>query len=245
MGGTFGIAHGQLTRTRNLTGGGVAPIIAKMSLKVRSLRQQAGEGPRFEVTFRGYDRNSVDEYLSRLHQMLLESEDQAEDAWQATVGRLGDKAAEFLVEMSHQVGGQVLDESRANAAQLLVQAEAEASELVRPAEEHADKLREQSETMLRGAEAARASAFEEAQAEAEHRFFDARRQLEALQETITSLMASRANIVNDLLGLRRYLATAESLHAGTSDREDHPGAIAPEVNARGHTTTDGGTWSTS
>ena len=198
---------------------------------LRSLQPQRADGPSFEVTFRGYERNSVDEYLAALHQMLLDSEGQVEDTWQAMVRALGDKAAAFILDASQQAGSHVLDESQASAAQLIEDAEQEASEVLRPAHEHAEKLRDEAEALLRDAEATKASALEEAQAEAERKLIDTRRQLEALQETITDLAASKADIMSDLVNLRQFLAGADTPGVGGGDRQRRLDDAVPEGKA--------------
>src|SRR5580658_3927799 len=61
------------------------------------MRSHEGEGPKqFKVGFRGYRRDTVDEYVERLHQWLLDSEARAEHAVEAATAAVGERAAEML-----------------------------------------------------------------------------------------------------------------------------------------------------
>ncbi|HVA03044.1 MAG TPA: hypothetical protein VMU64_04785 [Acidimicrobiales bacterium] len=132
------------------------------------MRSHEGEGPKqFKVGFRGYRRDTVDEYVERLHQWLLDSEARAEHAVETATAEVGDKAAEIL------------------RAALSV-----------------------SEKANQEADAVKAAAVENAQAEADRMMQDAHHQIEALQESIDNLALRRANVLSELGRLQKYLAAA-------------------------------------
>ena len=132
------------------------------------MRSHEGEGPKqFEVGFRGYRREPVDEYVERLHQWLLDSEARAEHAVEAATAAVGDKASEIL-RAALAVGEQANQD----------------------------------------AEAVKAAAVDNAQAEADRMMEDAHRQIEALQQSIDNLAVRRANVVSELGRLQKYLAAA-------------------------------------
>jgi len=76
-----------------------------------------------------------------------------------------------------------------------------ASEILRAALSVGDKAAEE-------AEAVKAEAIENAQAEADRMMEDAHRQIEALQQSIDNLAVRRANVVSELGRLQKYLAAA-------------------------------------
>jgi polyhydroxyalkanoate synthesis regulator phasin len=162
------------------------------------MRSHEGEGPKqFKVGFRGYRRDTVDEYVERLHQWLLDSEARAEHAVETATAAVGDKASEIL------------------RAALAV-----------------GELAEQE------AEAVKAAAVDNAQAEADRMMGDAHRQIQALQQSIDNLAVRRANVVSELGRLQKYLAAAApdgtprevDLDAELEDDEiDAPMSAAPDV----------------
>jgi hypothetical protein len=164
------------------------------------MRSHEGEGPKqFKVAFRGYERATVDEYVERLHQWLLDSEARAEHAVEAATAAVGERAAEIL------------------RASLTVSEQAEEE-----------------------AEAVKAAAVENAQAEADRMMGDAHRQIDALQQSIDTLAVRRANVVSELGRLQKYLAAAApegaardtAIDTGDDEDEDEPNepmSAAPDV----------------
>ena len=133
------------------------------------MRSHEGEGPKqFEVGFRGYRREPVDEYVERLHQWLLDSEARAEHAVEAATAAVGRQG---LGDPARRVS---------------------------PSASKADQE----------AEAVKAEAVENAQAEADRMMADAHRQIEALQQSIDKLAVRKANVLSELGRLQKYLADA-------------------------------------
>jgi len=146
------------------------------------MRSHEGDGPKqFKVSFRGYRRQPVDEYVERLHGWLVDSEARAEDAVEAATTAVGERASEIL----------------------------------RAALEVGDKPRAE-------AEAIKAEAVENAEAEANRVMEDAHRQIEELQQSIDNLAVRRANVLSELGRLRKYLAAAapEGTPRDVEDTED-------------------------
>lgn len=164
------------------------------------MRSHEGEGPKqFEVGFRGYRREPVDEYVERLHQWLLDSEARADNAVEAATEAVGERAAEIL-RAALAVGEQAKQE----------------------------------------AEAVKAAAVENANAEAEAMMEDAHHQIDALQQTIDSLAVRKANVLSELGRLQKYLAAAspdgsrkntEPVDADIEDDVEEERAITAEPDA--------------
>jgi hypothetical protein len=152
------------------------------------MRSHEGEGSKqFEVGFRGYRREPVDEYVERLHQWLLDSEARADNAVEAATEAVGERAAEIL-RAALAVGEQAKQE----------------------------------------AEAVKAAAVENANAEAEAMMEDAHRQIDALQQTIDSLAVRKANVLSELGRLQKYLAAA-SPDGSRKNAESADGDIDDDV----------------
>jgi hypothetical protein len=155
------------------------------------MRSHEGEGPKqFKVGFRGYRRDTVDEYVERLHQWLVDSEARAEQAVEVATAAVGERAAEIL----------------------------------RAALDVGEKAQQE-------ADAVKAAAVENAQAEADRMMGDAHRQIDALQQNIDNLAVRRANVVSELGRLQKYLAgaapegVARDAGADTDHDADHDDAL--------------------
>jgi cell division septum initiation protein DivIVA len=94
------------------------------------MRSHEGEGPKqFKVGFRGYRRDTVDEYVERLHQWLLDSEARAEHAVETATAAVGDKASEIL-RAALTVGEQAEQEAEAVKAAAVENAQSEADRMM-------------------------------------------------------------------------------------------------------------------
>ena len=155
------------------------------------MRSHEGEGPnpkQFDVGFRGYRREPVDEYVERLHGWLVDSEARAEHAVEAAIIAVGERASEIL-RAAIAVGEQARLE----------------------------------------AEAVKAAAVANAQAEADHMMEEARRQIDALQQTIDNLAVRKASVLSELGRLQQYLAAAAP-DGDTRDSEPDDGEDADDVD---------------
>jgi cell division septum initiation protein DivIVA len=139
--------------------------------------RQGSEGPTFDVVFKGYERASVDEYMTRLHEWLLDSEDRADQAAQAATdatreaeelrrrladleqralsspeaaGAVGERVAQIL-RAALETGETARHHSEEEAAKLLQQAEQRATDVLRAAERRAAQLRDAGEHELTAA----------------------------------------------------------------------------------------------
>jgi hypothetical protein len=104
------------------------------------MRSHEGEGPKqFEVGFRGYRRQPVDEYVERLHGWLLDSEARAENAVEAATVAVGERASDIL-----RAALAVAEEARVEAegikATAVEKAKAEADRLMEDAHREIDAL---------------------------------------------------------------------------------------------------------
>jgi chromosome segregation ATPase len=138
------------------------------------VRRQGSDGPTFDVVFKGYERTSVDEYMTRLHEWLLDSEERADQAAQAATdstreaeelrrrladleqralsspeaaGAVGERVAHIL-RSALEAGEAARHHSEEEAAKLLQQAEQRATDVLRAAERRGAQLREAAEHEL-------------------------------------------------------------------------------------------------
>ena len=138
------------------------------------VRRQGTDGPTFEVVFKGYERTSVDEYMTRLHEWLLDSEERADQAAQAAseatrevdelrrrladleqrslsspeaAGAVGECVAQIL-RAALETGEAAQHQSQEEAAKLLHQAEQRSTDVLRAAERRAAQLRDAAEREL-------------------------------------------------------------------------------------------------
>jgi chromosome segregation ATPase len=138
------------------------------------VRRQGSEGPTFDVVFKGYERASVEEYMTRLHEWLLDSEERADQSAQAAAdatreaeelrrrladleqralsspeaaGAVGERVAHIL-RSALEAGEVARHHSEEEAAKLLQQAEQRATDVLRAAERRAAQLRDAAEHEL-------------------------------------------------------------------------------------------------
>jgi len=196
------------------------------------VRQRGGEGPQFEISFRGYERASVDEYVTRLHGWLVDSKERADNAAQATAGSIGEQVSGIL-QAALEAGENAIKGSEVQAEKVREKAEARCAEIIRAAEQRAEKVRAKSAAVLREAEATKAAAIAEAQAEADRKLDDARRQLEELKKGIAQLTAHKEKALTELGRLRQYLdaapettATAAAATGADTGADEAPAAAA-------------------
>ena len=138
------------------------------------MRRQGTDGPTFDVVFKGYERASVDEYMTRLHEWLLDSEERADHAAQAAAeatrdaeelrrrladleqrslsspeaaGAVGERVAEIL-RAALETGEAAQHHAEEESAKLLHQAEQRSTDVLRAAERRAAQLRDAAEREL-------------------------------------------------------------------------------------------------
>src|ERR1700686_3386988 len=106
------------------------------------MRSHEGEGPKqFDVGFRGYKREPVDQYVERLHGWLLDSEARAENAVEDATVAVGDRASEIL-RAALEVGEQARLEAEAVKAAAVENAKAEAERRMEDAPRQIDALQQ-------------------------------------------------------------------------------------------------------
>jgi chromosome segregation ATPase len=172
------------------------------------MRNHETEGPRkFDVVFRGYARGPVDEYVTRLHEWLVDCEARAENAMQNATAVVGDRVSEIL-QTAFDAAEQARQSTEKEAAKALEQAEQRAAEVLRFAERRADQLRERADATLKEAEKTKEEAIANARAEAERSLDEARHQQDAIRQSIKELADRKANALRELTRLQTYLAGA-------------------------------------
>ena len=106
------------------------------------MRSHEGEGPKqFDVGFRGYKREPVDEYVERLHGWLLDSEARAANAVETATVAVGARASEIL-RAALEVGEQARLEAEAVTAAAVENAQAEADRMMEDAHRQIDALQQ-------------------------------------------------------------------------------------------------------
>lgn len=193
------------------------------------------EGPEFALAVRGYDRAQVDDYLSRLHEWLLEAqarttraEEEAAHARQElesqrrqmsdveqrgfgstpeSIQALGDRVGRIL-QAAFDAAEDMKTSARAESDQLLAEAQGRARELVEEAERRSAELGKAAEARLAKAEKRLAAAEQEAAGRITSLLDDAHNEADRIrQEAQGELMAAEAAL--DDLRDRRARAVDE------------------------------------
>jgi F-type H+-transporting ATPase subunit b len=106
------------------------------------MRSHEGEGAKqFKVGFRGYRRDTVDEYVERLHGWLLDSEARADNAVEAATVAVGERASEIL-RAALEVGEKARQEAEEVKAEAVENAQAEADRMMEDAHRQIEALQQ-------------------------------------------------------------------------------------------------------
>jgi hypothetical protein len=106
------------------------------------MRSHEGEGPKqFNVSFRGYERAPVDEYVERLHGWLVDSEARAENAVEAATTAVGERASDIL-RAALEVGEKARAEADEIKAEAVENAQAEADRVMQDAHRQIEALQQ-------------------------------------------------------------------------------------------------------
>ena len=106
------------------------------------MRSHEGDGPKqFTVSFRGYRRAPVDEYVERLHGWLVDSEARAENAVEAATAAVGERASD-IVRAALEVGEKARAEADAIKAEAVENAQAEADRVMEDAHRQIEALQQ-------------------------------------------------------------------------------------------------------
>jgi DivIVA domain-containing protein len=112
------------------------------------MRSHESEGSKqFDVGFRGYKRDAVDEYVARLHGWLLDSEARAENAVEAATVAVGERASEIL-RAALVMGEQARQEADDIKAGAVENAEAEAERVMEDAHLQIAELQQSIDTLV-------------------------------------------------------------------------------------------------
>jgi cell division septum initiation protein DivIVA len=130
----------------------------------------------------------------------------AETAAKAAAEAVGVRITDIL-KTALEAGQEARQTMEADAAKTLEQAERKAADVVRLAEHRAEQLRIQSERVLREAEAIKATAIDNARAEAGRIVEESRRQSETLQNYIDGLTEFKTKALEELRRLQENMAS--------------------------------------
>jgi DivIVA domain-containing protein len=204
----------------------------------------------FPTAMRGYEREAVDAYVSRVNQLIAELQITAapESAIRHALEQVTDET-KGLLERAHETADEITRRSRAQADDRLQRAEREAAEVRQAAEEDARQLRDGAEDYARSL---RESAGQEARELRERAQREAREITEAGEDRLHELQADadaiweeRARLLDELRELLR--GAGEAVEAGRAryptrpvlrprgaDSEPEPAtpAAAPEAEVR-------------
>jgi len=112
------------------------------------MRSHEGEGAKqFEVGFRGYRRDTVDEYVERLHGWLLDSEARADNAVEAATVAVGERASEIL-RSALEMGEKAQQEADEVKAAAIDKAQAEADRMMADAHRQIAALQQSIDSLV-------------------------------------------------------------------------------------------------
>jgi DivIVA domain-containing protein len=165
---------------------------------------------RFPTVMRGYDREAVDEYVSRVNQVLAELQITAapESAIRHALEQVTDET-KGLLERAHETAEEITRRSRSQADDRLQRATQEAEQLQEESEREARQLRDDAAHEAREVREAAAKEAREVREAAQREAREIREAAEArvreLEADVQQIMEERARLIGDLRELVRRL----------------------------------------
>ncbi|HXQ89988.1 MAG TPA: hypothetical protein VN768_00445 [Acidimicrobiales bacterium] len=112
------------------------------------MRSHEGEGAKqFKIGFRGYRRDTVDEYVERLHGWLMDSESRADNAVETATVAVGERASEIL-RAALEVGEKARLEAEDVKAAAVHNAQAEADRMMADAHREIAALQQSIDSLI-------------------------------------------------------------------------------------------------
>jgi DivIVA domain-containing protein len=186
---------------------------------------------RFSTAMRGYDREAVDEYVSRVNQVLAELQITAapESAIRHALAQVTDET-KGLLERAHETADEITRRSRSQADDRIQAATREAEELREESEQEARRLRDDAAREAREVREAAAKEAREVREDAQRDAREVREAAEArvreLEADAQAIMEERARVIGELRELVRRLGEFADGAAGR-----YPGSpAAPETD---------------
>jgi DivIVA domain-containing protein len=174
---------------------------------------------RFPSAMRGYDREAVDEYVSRVNQLLAELQITAapESAIKHALDEVADETR-ALLEQAHATAEEITRRSRSQADDRIQRATQEAEQLSEASEQEARKLRDDAAHEAREVREAAAQEAREVREAAQRESRETREAAEArvreLEADAQTLLEERAHMIGDLRELVARLGEFADAAAG-------------------------------
>jgi DivIVA domain-containing protein len=174
---------------------------------------------RFPAAMRGYDREAVDEYVSRVNRVLAELQITAapESAIRHALEQVTDET-QGLLERAHETADEITRRSRAQADDRVQGATQEAQELHDASEQEARQLRDDAAHEAREVREAAAKEAREVREAAQREAREIREAAEArvreLEADARAIMEERARMIGELRELLRRLGEFADAAAG-------------------------------
>jgi DivIVA domain-containing protein len=187
---------------------------------------------RFATAMRGYDREAVDEYVSRVNQVLAELQITAapESAIRHALDQVTDET-KGLLERAHETAEEITRRSRSQADDRLQRATQEAQELQEASEREARQVRDDAAHEAREVREAAAKEAREVREAAQREAREIREAAEArvreLEADAQAIIEERARLIGDLRELVRRLGEFAD---GAAGRYPSARAAPPEAN---------------
>jgi DivIVA domain-containing protein len=187
----------------------------------------------FSAAMRGYDREAVDEYVSRVNRVIAELQITA--APEAAIRHALDEVTEEtkgILERAHDTAEEITRRSRSQADDRVQRAEREAEELRETSEEESRKLRADAAHEARDVRESAAREAREVREAAQREAAEIREAAETrvseLEADARSILEERGRLIGELRELIRQLGdVAES----AASRQPSPRSSGPETDA--------------
>jgi DivIVA domain-containing protein len=165
---------------------------------------------RFSAAMRGYDRDAVDKYVSRVNQVLAELQITAapESAIRHALEQVTDET-KGLLERAHETADEITRRSRSQAHDRIQRAEQEAQQVTEASEQEARRLRDEAAHEAREVREAAAQEAREVREAAQREAREIREAAEArvgqLEADAHAILEERARLIGELRDLVRRL----------------------------------------
>ena len=176
----------------------------------------------FPVTVRGYDRQAVDAYITRVNRLIaeLEATRSPQSAVENALRRTEDERSDILKE-AYALAGEVTAAAQREADELIARAKAEAVDVVVDASDQADRTRaeaddysakaeEEAERILAGARKVAEERLERAEADVASVRKEAEMWMRALRIDTNVIWGERRDLLDDLRDIAAHLQEAAS-----------------------------------
>jgi DivIVA domain-containing protein len=204
-----------------------APIHARTRSRVPDAEVAELRDVRFPVAMRGYERDAVDRYVSRVNQVIAELQITAapESAIRHALEQVTEET-KGLLERAHETADEITRRSRSQADDRVQRAEREAAELHEASEEEARELRGDAAQEAREVREAAAKEAREVREGAQREAREIREAAEArvaeLETDAQAIREERGRLIAELRDLVRRLGDVADGAAGRQPAQQPP-----------------------